>query len=228
MHHLFATSLAGLEKPPALMLRRLRRRQEALLGRPTDRLFLAVLPDADTAARIARTARHLRISHDLVGRPLQPEHFHVTLCSVDAGFGLSRERIDRVKERMAQVTMPAFRVGFDRAESFRNGALVLRGEDGVIGLEVLHQRLSDVFDGSARPARRFTPHVTVLRGGYRVPEQRIEPIEWTVRELVLVHSAIGRTTPRHVARWALAEGREPLDLCATSTGSSRVPAMASA
>jgi 2'-5' RNA ligase len=37
-----------------------------------------------------------------------------------------------------------------------------------------------------------------------VPEQAIEPIEWTVREIVLVHSLLGRTTHRHVARLPLA------------------------
>jgi 2'-5' RNA ligase len=206
MHHMFATSLAGQEKPPALMMRRLRRRQEALIGRPTDRLFLAVLPDTETATRIAETARHLRISHGLVGKPLRPEHFHVTLCGIDEGIGLSRERIESVKERVARVAMPSFRVGFDRAESFKNGALVLRGDDGVIGLEILQQRLSDVLDGRPRQARRFTPHVTLLRDGYRVPEQHIEPIEWTVREIVLVHSLIGRTTHRHIARWSLHDG----------------------
>ncbi len=203
MQHMFATSFAGQEKPPALMMRRLRRRQEALAGRPRDRLFLAVLPDAETSARIAETARHLRISHGLAGKPLRPEHFHVTLCGVDEGIGLSLGRIASVKERIARVVMPAFRVGFDRAESFRNGALVLRGEDGVIGLEILQQRVCDALDGRPRKARPFTPHVTLLRDGYRVPEQRIEPIEWTVREVVLVHSLIGRTTRRHIARWSL-------------------------
>jgi 2'-5' RNA ligase len=206
MHHMFATSFAGQEKPPALMMRRLRRRQEALVGRPTDRLFLAVLPDAETSVRIAETARHLRISHGLAGKPLRPEHFHVTLSGIDEGVGVSLDRIEAVKERVARVVMPSFRVGFDRAESFRNGALVLRGDDGVIGLEILQQRLSDEFDGRPRKARRFTPHVTLLRDGYLVPEQRIEPIEWTVREVVLVHSLIGRTTHRHLARWTLGDG----------------------
>ena len=105
-----------------------------------------------------------------------------------------------MKERVASVVMPSFRVGFDRAESFKNGALVLRGDDRVIGLEILQQRLSDALDGRPRKARPFTPHVTLLRDGYRVPEQRIEPIEWTVRELVLVHSLIGRTNASRISR----------------------------
>jgi RNA 2',3'-cyclic 3'-phosphodiesterase len=203
MLHLFAPPLSGKTKPPALMMRRLRRRQGALAGRPTDRLFLAVVPDPETADRIARTARHLRVSHGLSGKPLRAEHFHVTLCHIEDGLGLTPGVVDEVKACTASVAMPSFRVCFDRAESFRNGALVLRGDDGTIGLDVLQQRLSDALDGEPRPARSFTPHVTLLRDGHRVPEQRIEPIEWTVREVVLVHSLLGRTAHHHLARWSL-------------------------
>jgi len=190
MLHLFSAPLAGKAKPPALMMRRLRRRHEALAGRPTGRLFLAVLPDPDTAERIAQTARHLRISHGLSGKPLRPDQLQITLCPVE----------DRPDLGPEGVAMPAFRVCFDRAESFRNGALALRGDD-TIGLDVLQQRLSDALDGEPRQARPFTPHVTLLRDGHRVPEQRIEPIEWTVREVVLMRSQDGRSTP--VARWPL-------------------------
>jgi len=203
MLHLFAAPLVGKQKPPALMIRRLRRRQEALIGHPTDRLFFAALPDADTAERITRTARHLRTSHGLAGKPLRPEHFHVTLCHVETGIGLTPGIVDSAKTCAAGVAMPSFRVSFDRAESFRNGALVLRGDDGTIGLDILQQRLSDALEGEPRKARPFTPHVTLLRDNHRVPEQRIEPIEWTVREVVLVHSLSGRTTHRHLARWPL-------------------------
>lgn len=83
---------------------------------------------------------------------------------------------------------------------------MLRGDDGTIGLDILQQRLSDVLDGQPGKARPFTPHVILLRDNYRVPEQRIEPIEWTVREVVLVHSLLGRTTHRHLARWSLGDG----------------------
>jgi 2'-5' RNA ligase len=203
MQHLFPPSFAGQPKPPALMLRRLHRRHEALMGPPTDRLFLAVVPDEETATRIAEKARHLRLSHGLTGKGVRPEHFHVTLCHVGDGTGLPLDVVDRVKERAASVAMPSFRVCFDRAGSFKNGALVLRGDDGTIGLEILQQRLSDALDDAPRRARAFTPHVTLLRDGHRVAEQRIEPIEWTVREIVLVHSLLGRTTHHHLARWSL-------------------------
>ena len=202
MSHHFDLSFSG-KRPPAFMVRRLCQRHEALFGRPTDRLFLAVLPDDATATRIAETARHLSVSHGLTGKPIRPEHVHVTLCHIEDGIGLASDTVESVKACAASVTMPSFRVCFDWAQSFKNGALVLRGDDGTIGLDVLQQRLSDALDGQPRKARAFTPHVTLLRDKHRVREQRIEPIEWTVREIVLVHSLLGRTTHHHLARWSL-------------------------
>jgi 2'-5' RNA ligase len=203
MQHLFPPAFAGQTKPPALMLRRLQRRHAALRGQPTDRLFLAVVPDERTRVRIAEKARHLRLSHGLTGRGIRPEHFHVALCRVGDGLGLPSDVVERVGARVEGLAMPSFPVCLDRAASFRNGALVLRGDDGTIGLEVLQQRLSDALDGEPRQARAFTPHVTLLRDGHCVPEQPIEPIEWTVREIVLMHGRPGRTPHRPLARWSL-------------------------
>lgn len=208
MLDLFSTMPPRPCPPPTgrstLMAERQQRRHRALMQRPTDRLFFAILPDPETAARIAKVARHLRISHGLVGKALETGDFHVALCHVgNAGGPPPARLVDELRARAADLAMPSFRVGFDRAESFRNGALVLRGDDSLIGLEVLQQRLSDALDGRPRLARPFTPHVTLLRDKHQVPEQEIEPIEWTVREIVLVHSLLGRTTHRQVARLPL-------------------------
>jgi 2'-5' RNA ligase len=168
-----------------------------------DRLFLAIVPPAEVAERIARLTRHLKIGHDLTGKPLQPEHLHVTLCHV-GGVDASDDVVAMATERAAATAMPSFKVGFDRVGSFKNGAFVLRGDESLIGLEILQQRLSDSFDGSPQRARAFTPHITLLRDAHRVPEHDIEPIEWEVKDIVLVHSLPGKTTHRHLARVPLA------------------------
>src|SRR5471032_3097142 len=86
--------------------------------RPTDRLFLAALPDPETAARIADLARRLRIGHGLTGQPLRPEHFHVTLHHVGTdATSPSASAIDIVMDRLAYLSMPSFRVAFDRVGS---------------------------------------------------------------------------------------------------------------
>jgi 2'-5' RNA ligase len=167
----------------------------------TDRLFFAVRPDLETAAEIAERTMRWRADHGLTGKPLKPEHLHVTLFHVgDHDEPPPAELIDALAERSATVTMPAFRVEFDRVMSFGGGAFVLGGDDRLIGLHILQQRLSDALDASPGPARRFEPHVTLLRDRRRIAEQPIEPISWTAREVVLVHSLLGQTIHRDVVR----------------------------
>ncbi len=211
----FLNPMSGLtgpmhRAPSQLFARRLRRRhagfgpgtaQAAAQGPATDRLFFAVLPDAETAGQIAERTARWRADHGLRGKALKPEHFHVTLCHVaDMERAPSEAMIDALAERASVLSMPSFRVEFDRVMSFNNGAFVLSGDESTIGLEVLQQRLSDALDPSPRPARRFTPHLTLLRDQRRIAEQSVERIGWTAREVVLVHSLLGRTIHRHVAR----------------------------
>jgi RNA 2',3'-cyclic 3'-phosphodiesterase len=192
--------------PSQLFARRLRRRHAGLgpvaaQRQATDRLFFAVRPDQETAARIAERTMRWRAAHGLTGKPLKPEHLHVTLFHVgDDDTPPPAELIEALGERAAQIAMPAFRVEFDRVMSFRNGAFVLGGNDHLIGLHVLQQRLSDALDARPGPARRFEPHVTLLRDSQRIAEQPIEPISWTAREIVLVHSLLGQTIHRDVVR----------------------------
>ena len=62
-------------------------------------------------------------------------------------------------------------------------------------------------DDTPRPARRYTPHVTLLHDGRHIEAEPVEPIGWTVREIVLVHSPVGQTTHRHLMRLPL-RGRD--------------------
>jgi RNA 2',3'-cyclic 3'-phosphodiesterase len=198
----------GYRPLSALSTERLRRRHERL-ARPRqrntgERLFLTVVPPHEVAQRLARLARHLKIGHDLSGRPFAPEHFHVTLCALGDGPGVGSNAVARAMDCAAGLAMPPFKVVFDRVGSFPNGEVVLRGCDSTIGLEVLQQRLSDALDGSPQPARPFTPHLTLLRDRHRVPEHEIEPIEWQVREVVLARGALRTATYHRLARVPLA------------------------
>lgn len=172
--------------------------------RVTDRLFFAVVPDAETAKTIAERAAAWRARHGLTGRLLRAAHFHVNLAPVHEGIGLpDAGEIEDWVARVREIPMPCFRVAFDRLTSFANGALVLTGEEATIGLEVLQQRLSDALDDAPRPARRYTPHVTLLHDGRHVEAEAVEPIAWTVREVALVHSRTGQTTHRCLTRLPL-------------------------
>jgi 2'-5' RNA ligase len=50
---------------------------------------------------------------------------------------------------------------------------------------------------------RFTPHLTLLYDNRYVEGRDVEPIAWSVREFVLIHSVLGKTRHIHLGRWPL-------------------------
>jgi RNA 2',3'-cyclic 3'-phosphodiesterase len=170
---------------------------------PTNRLLFLVYADRAAAVAAIETGRDVRHEYGLSGALLLPQHIHSTIWHVHDDFApLPDELIAALAAGANRVSMPAFRVSFDRVESFIGGPLVLRGEEGVVGLELLHENLKAVL--GIKRTRRFVPHVTLLRDKYRLlSSMPIEPIEWTVSEFVLVHSLLGKTTHRVLARFPL-------------------------
>jgi 2'-5' RNA ligase len=175
----------------------------------TDRLFFAIFPDPATAADIARQADALRTTHQLGGRPLAPERFHITLHHLGDHAGVRRDIVAMAGEAAEAMTTSPFDVTFDRAASFNNGGnnpFVLQGGEGLedlkafqrdLGLAMARAGLGKLVDKS------FTPHVTMLYDRRLVAEQPITPIRWTVGGFTLIHSLLGRTEHIPLARWTL-------------------------
>jgi 2'-5' RNA ligase len=175
----------------------------------TDRLFFAIFPDPATAAGVARQAEALRAAHQLSGRPLAPERFHITLHHLGDHAGVRRDIVAMASEAAQAITTPPFEVVFDRAASFHNGGnnpFVLQGGEGLdalkafqrdLGLAMARAGLGKLVDKS------FTPHVTMLYDRRLVAEQAIEPVRWTVGGFTLIHSLLGRTEHIPLARWTL-------------------------
>ena len=181
-------------------------RQPRLL---TDRLFFAIFPDAGTAARIAQLSVLLRLELGLQGKPLATERLHSTLYHVGDYAGLPQDVIAKASDVALSVTMPPFTVAFDGAESFRgrpgNQPFVLRGQDGIVGLIMLQQRLASAMEkaGLGRRMPSYTPHITLMYGDRLVVDRRIDTVTWAVHEFVLVHSLLGRSCYREVMRFPL-------------------------
>lgn len=180
---------------------------------PTDRLFFALFPGAEVAAKIGQLALQLRVEHVLHSKPLRPERFHVTLHHLGDHAGVPQDIVAAACDAAATVTIPPFQLAFDRVASFSgkpgNRPLVLRGDDGVVALKAFQQVLGKAMQiaGLGRWAEmRFTPHVTLLYDERLVAEQAVEAITWTAQEFVLVHSLIGQSRHLPLRRWALRDG----------------------
>lgn len=87
----------------------------------------------------------------------------------------------------------------------RQHPFVLCGSDGVAALTAFHQALGVEMAKVAFMTRmsHFTPHLTLLYGDHLVSEQIIEPVDWTVRDYVLVHSLLDQGRYEPLARWGL-------------------------
>ena len=175
--------------------------------RQLDGLFFSIFPDQRAAVRIANIAEHFRRAYGLKAAPLLTDRFHVTVQGLGNYDGLPRSVVAKAIEAGAAVMSRPFEVAFDRVTSFAGSdALVLRGGDGVDGIVMFHHDLGVAMRKFGLSAgSQFTPHITLLYERRRIEEQFIEPIRWTVRDFVLVHSLHGRTMHIPLERWHLGE-----------------------
>jgi 2'-5' RNA ligase len=178
-----------------------------LAVRQLDGLFFSIFPDQAAAVRIANTAERFRRICGLKGAPLLTDRFHVTVQGLGTYDGLPKSVVAKAIEAGAAVTSRPFKVAFDRVTSFAGSdVLALRGGDVVDGIVMFRHALGVAMRKSGLSAgSQFTPHITLLYERRRVEEQFIEPIRWTVRDFVLVHSLRGRTMHIPLERWHLGE-----------------------
>ncbi|HEY1836378.1 MAG TPA: 2'-5' RNA ligase family protein [Rhizomicrobium sp.] len=176
----------------------------------SDRLFFCLYPDAQTAAQIAALAHRIKQAHGLSGEPLRAGRLHVSQHHLGDYAGIPDAILANAFVAGGSVAMRPFTVTFDRVESFTRGTrsrpLVLRSSDENGGLTALHQNLGAAMKrtGLGHWAHAgFTPHMTLLYDDTLVEEMPVAPISWTVREVTLVHSLLGRKTHIRLASWAL-------------------------
>ena len=177
----------------------------------TDRLFLALLPDAQNAESITRLTQGLRAECNLKGKPIAAERLHVTLYFLGDFAGLPQGIVERTNRAASALAVREFEVVLDRVMSFKSKSgkspFVLCGGDGVDALLAFQRALFLAMSKEGlKPADRatsFTPHVTLLYDRHSVPQREVEPISWRANEFVLVRSAIGLNRYETIAHWPL-------------------------
>jgi RNA 2',3'-cyclic 3'-phosphodiesterase len=166
-------------------------------------------PDAGSAGSVAQLRQELRAKHRLRGKPIATERLHVTLHHVGDFVGLPEGIAAEAGTLASVISMRPFTVEFNSALSFRgspgNLPFVLQGDEGVIGLLVLQQRLGRLMEnaGLGRANPHYTPHMTLLYGNRFVADEGVRPIRWAVHEFALVHSVLGRRRYNILARFPL-------------------------
>ncbi|HWX00118.1 2'-5' RNA ligase family protein [Collimonas sp.] len=188
--------------------------------KPTDRLLFAVMPEKPAVARIEQLTRALCLEHDLRGAAVHAEQLHITLVILGEYLGLPPDLLAAAAGAASQIAQTAFRVRFDYVQTFRNKSrvtgnypIVLCGDEGVVGLETLHQGLSTRLRnlGFKGISTSMTPHVTLLYEPEPVPGQAVAAVEWTVGEFVLLQRHIDQRRPYSIlGSWPLQKVSWPL------------------
>lgn len=172
-----------------------------------DRIFFACLPEP--AAEIFALGERLRRANKMQSNAILQEHLHITLFHLGDWAALPEEIVRIARDTAQLVKTPPFEIAFTRSESFRNRTgifpFVLTGDKRE--WSGLHNALADALKESGLGGATkgdFEPHITLTYDPVRAKPAPIAPIKWTVRDFVLIHSELGKTTHHHLGRWTLA------------------------
>jgi len=173
-------------------------------------LFFALWPDADVRARIDAAARRLKDDHAPSGRWIKPHRYHLTLRYLGEHARLPDDLVAAACAAGDLAQARAFDFALDIAASFANRRIPwwIGCSEIASGLSALSESISEGLHAHGGPMpseTEFVPHVTVLRDADRMlPPTPIMPIEWPVREFVLIDSLLGAASGYTIMRrWPL-------------------------
>jgi RNA 2',3'-cyclic 3'-phosphodiesterase len=129
---------------------------------------------------------------------------HMTLMSLFDLHYAAPEWLPQVKAAMDTFAGAPFPVAFDRIENRK--AVTLRTKEVLTEARAFQAALVRHLLEKGAPIMLGTtpePHVTINYHGDRLRAQKIAPIGWTVTEILLVESVVGKTTHIEHGRWAL-------------------------
>lgn len=159
-------------------------------------LYIQAKPPPDVQAQIAALPRN---------DPARGPHLlHVTLVSLFDLHYAPPDWLPATIAALASFVAPAFPLSFDRIENRKAVTLRSRAplaEARAFQKALIHHLLAckaPIMDGTTPE-----PHVTINYHGDRLNAQKIAPIGWTVDEILLTESVVGKTTHVEHGRWAL-------------------------
>ena len=174
------------------------------------RYFFALQPDDPASDEIDRVSERLMRERPWLGAPMARRRRHVSLTSIGRDEAPMDDWAGRAVRAVVQIRRPAFDVAFNRLAGFAGGgdlrALVLRGDEGVAGVDHLQATIQAALADAGlapRRSRPFEAHLTLARGRDASDETFIRPIRWTVREFVLIHSYVGQGRHEIAGRFPL-------------------------
>jgi 2'-5' RNA ligase len=173
----------------------------------THRLFFAAWPDAPTRRRLAELSAQLASAYR--ARWIRPARYHLTLCFLCNYAPCPHDTAERAAQAIAKVHLPALVWRIDQVIGFRarRPPCVAASSTANLVLQRLRESLCGALDqAGVLPTHRrvFTPHVTLGYGQRRrIGDTAVDPIDFPLRDVVLLHSVSGELAYRELYRWPL-------------------------
>ncbi|WP_423606545.1 2'-5' RNA ligase family protein [Sphingomonas sp. MS122] len=159
-------------------------------------LYIMAKPPPEAQARITALPRN---------DPSRGPHLlHVTLVSLFDLHHAPPDWLGQVIAALDGFDGPAFPLAFDRIENRK--AVTLRTRDPLARARAFQAALIRHLLEHKAPLTLGTtpePHVTINYAGDRLGSQKIAPIAWTVEEIILMESVVGKTAHVEHGRWPL-------------------------
>lgn len=132
------------------------------------------------------------------------ELLHVTLAALFDLYHAPPEWLPAVRAALETFRAPPFPLHFDRIENRK--AVTLRTRDPLVEARACQRALIRHLLANGAPLTLGTtpePHVTINYAGDRLRGEKMPPIGWTVAEILLVESVVGKACHVEHGRWAL-------------------------
>ena len=173
--------------------------------------FFALSPDADVRRQLSQVAEGLRVSDSLNGSWIASERYHLPLHHLGQFPAVHPDLVKRALVAGSNIQMQAFNVQLDHFMSFESKTgkfpCVLTSKYELSELKNFWQLLKESMFSQRlgqHVANTFTPHTTLLYSRQPVVKTHaITPIQWPVKEFVLIESLVGKSEHIELGRWPL-------------------------
>jgi len=164
-------------------------------------LFFAIVPPLDIRQRLADATASLPVG----GSPVHRDRLHISTLNL-VHYGALPEGLDEHAARaVGSIQAAPFTVMFNRLVGGAS-SMVLLPDEPLDRLRMFRERLGFLLIRAGIDVRlegRFKPHITLSYRNELRFETEIDPIVWTVEEVVLIDSQVGHTKHVEVGRWPL-------------------------
>jgi len=170
--------------------------------RVNHRLFFALLPPPEIAARVGR----LRDGLGAAKAGVRDDRLHITsLIFDDLPFPPPRQLLEAMMEAAGSLKAAPPEIVLDKLISNGRTSCLVPGKPLPL-LNAFHTELFDALAKRGLPPRRgwrFSPHMTLLYDPQIRRSGAIAPIRWEATEFVLIDSLLGQTRHIILDRWPL-------------------------